>query len=327
MDLEKVVDMEGKILVTGGTGAIGRNLIPLLRNKYGVDNVVVGYNNRIPTGYLAIGPIAKIDVTDKDELKKLIYGENITSIYHLAALLSVAAEKDPDAANRVNTQGLQNVLEVMRERTSNGVNMNGFWASSIAVYGKDIPSENVPENVILKPITVYGKGKVIGEKAIAKYSKTYGIDMRVIRFPGLNGPGKPGPGTTEYAIEMIQSAANNKDYTVPLYPDTLMPMMDMRDAVLGIIGLMSVDKNHIEVGKPYNISAFSFSPKELYALVKRLNPHFKVSYDPDPLKQKIADSWPNTIDDSRARNHWGWKSHYSLIDMVNNIYNEEKKLI
>ncbi len=323
--IEDVVEMEGKILVTGATGAIGRNLVPLLREKYGNDNVIAGYNSRIPQGSLAAGPTVKVNVVNKEELYDIVEKQNVTSIYHLAALLSVAAEKDPQAAEQVNTQGLLNLLDVMAEREKSGKHMTGFWASSIAVYGEGLPRENVPEDVILKPITVYGKGKVAGEKAIADYSKKTGVDMRIIRFPGLNGPGKPGPGTTEYAIEMIQAAAKGDSYTAPLRPDTSMPMMDMRDAVSGIMKLMAAPKDKIDVAKPYNIASFSFSPKELADVVKEFNPRFNVDYSSDEIKQKIADSWPNTIDDSRAKKHWGWKSSISLKEMVRNIYEEAKK--
>jgi len=324
--LDQVVEMEGNILVTGATGAIGRNLVPLLREKYGRDKVIAGYNSRIPQGSLADGPMVQVNVVNKDELYSIVTNPEkpVSSIYHLAALLSVAAEQDPEAAERVNTQGLRNVLDVMAEQVAKGIYMTGFWASSIAVYGEDLPAENVAEDVVLKPFTVYGKGKITGEQAIAEFYKKAGVDVRVIRFPGLNGPGKPGPGTTEYAIEMIQAAANGNEYTVPLRQDTTMPMMDMRDAVQGIMKLMAAPKDKIEVASPYNIAAFSFSPEELAKVVQEFNPSFTVDYNPDELKQRIADSWPNTIDDSRARNQWGWKSDISLKEMIRNIYEDAK---
>ena len=312
--------MEGNILVTGSTGAIGRNLVPLLRERYGNDKVIQGYNRRVPEEGLKV----KVDVSDIGSLRDTVRKHEISSIYHLAALLSVAAEEDPDAAERVNTQGLRNVLDVMTEQVAKGNYMTGFWASSIAVYGEDLLTENVAEDVVLKPFTVYGKGKVTGEQAIAEFYKTAGVEVRVIRFPGLNGPGKPGPGTTEYAIEMIQAAANGNEYTVPLRQDTTMPMMDMRDAVQGIMQLMAAPKDKIEVAKPYNIAAFSFSPEELARVVQEFNPSFTVDYNSDELKQRIADSWPNTIDDSRARKDWGWKSTISLKEMVRNIYEDAK---
>jgi len=319
--LDQVVEMEGNILVTGATGAIGRDLIPLLREKYGNDKVIAGYNRRVPEE----DPKIKVDVSDIGALRAIVRDKGVSSIYHLAALLSVAAEQDPEAAERVNTQGLRNVLDVMAEQVADGKNMTGFWASSIAVYGEDLPAENVAEDVVLKPITVYGKGKVAGEQAIAEFYRTAGVEMRVIRFPGLNGPGTPGPGTTEYAIEMIQAAANGNNYTVPLRQDTIMPMMDRGgDAVPGIMQIMDAPKSKIEVASPYNIAAFSFSPEELAKVVKEFNSSFTVDYNPDELKQRIADSWPNTIDDSRARNQWGWKSAISLKEMVRNIFEEAK---
>ena len=316
--------MEGNILVTGATGAIGRNLVPLLRGKYGKEKVIVGYNSRLPKGTLADGPMVQIDVTNKEKLRKIIIENQVSSIYHLAALLSVAAEKNPELAERVNIGGLQNVLDIIVEESKKGNSIKIFWPSSIAVYGKDLPSEDIAEDVTLKPITVYGKGKVKGEKSIIKFCKEHGIDARVIRFPGLNGPGKPGPGTTEYAIEMIQSAAKNQNYLVPLKENTRLPMMDMRDAVRGIMDFMATPKNKIEVGKAYNIAAFSFSPKELFENIKEFNPSFTVEYKPDKLKQKIAGSWPDTIDDSRAREHWEWEPNISLKEMVRNIYGSEK---
>ncbi|MBU1111274.1 MAG: NAD-dependent epimerase/dehydratase family protein [archaeon] len=316
--------MEGNILVTGATGAIGRNLVPLLREKYGVNKVIVGYNSRIPQGSLADGPTVQVNVVNKNELYDIVTKQKVSCIYHLAALLSVAAEKDPKAAERVNTQGLRNVLDIMAEQVAKGNKMTGFWASSIAVYGEGLPTENVAEDVVLNPITVYGKEKIVGEQAIAEFCKTAGVDVRIIRFPGLNGPGKPGPGTTEYAIEMIQAAAKGNHYTAPLRQDTIMPMMDMRDAVRAIMQLMTAPTETIEVGKPYNIAAFSFSPEELAKVVKEFNPSFTVEYEPNELMQKIADSWPNTIDDSRARKQWGWKSTVSLKEMVRNIYEAAK---
>jgi len=312
--------MEGNILVTGATGAIGRNLVPLLRDKYGKDKVIAGYNRRVPEE----GPKVRVDVSDIGTLRNIVREHEVSSIYHLAALLSVAAEKDPEAAERVNTQGLQNVLDVMAEQAKEGKPMTGFWASSIGVYGEDLPTEDVAEDVVLKPITVYGKGKVLGEEVIKKVYETAGVDLRIIRFPGLNGPGKPGPGTTEYAIEMIQASAESDHYTVPLRQDTTMPMMDMRDAVQGIMQLMAAPKDKVEVASPYNIAAFSFSPKELVKVVQEFNSSFSVDYSPDVDKQRIADSWPNTIDDSRARNQWGWESTITLKEMVRNIFEAAK---
>ncbi len=300
--------MDNKILVIGATGAIGRNLVPALREKYGNENVIAGYNRRVPQGELAEGPIVQIDVTDKSMLRKIVDSHDVVSIYNLAALLSVAAEKNPELAERVNMGGLMNVLDIMTD------DMTGFWASSIAVYGPGIPKRDVSEDVTFNPITVYGKGKVKGEIAIAESGK----NMRVIRFPGLNGPGEPGPGTTEYAIEMIQAAAKGDHYIVPLRKDTKMPMMDMRDAVRAIMMLMSAEK----VGKTYNISAFSFSPEQLAEVVREFNSDFEVDYQPDEMKQNIADSWPESLDDSRARKDWGWEPAYSLKEMVKNIYKE-----
>ena len=324
--LDQVVEMEGNILVTGATGAIGRNLVPLLREKYGTDKVIAGYNSRIPQGSLADGPMVQVNVVNKAELYSIVTNpeRKVSSIYHLAALLSVAAEEDPEKAEQVNTQGLQNVLDIMAEQVADGKNMTGFWASSIGVYGKGLPAENVAEDVMLDPITVYGKGKVVGEKVIKEFYEKNGVDVRIIRFPGLNGPGKPGPGTTEYAIRMIQAAANGNDYTVPLRQDTTMPMMDMRDAVQGIMKIIDAPKDKIEVASPYNIAAFSFSPEELLKVVQEFNPSFTVEYSPDEGMQGTADSWPNTIDDSRARIQWGWKSTISLKEMVRNIFEEAK---
>jgi nucleoside-diphosphate-sugar epimerase len=278
----------------------------------------------LPYFFRSKGTKFQIDVTDKEKLRKIITENKVVSIYHLAALLSVAAEKNPRLAEKVNIGGLQNVLDLIVEESKKGNPIKFFWPSSIAVYGEDLPSEDVSEDVVLRPITVYGKGKVKGEKSIIKFCEEHGIDARIIRFPGLNGPGKPGPGTTEYAIEMIQSAAKNQNYLVPLKEDTRLPMMDMRDAVKGIMDFMSAPKNKIEVGKAYNIAAFSFSPKELFETIKKFNPSFTVKYQPDELKQKIANSWPNTVDDSRARKHWKWEPNVSLKEMVRNIYNSEK---
>ncbi|MBI2140830.1 NAD-dependent epimerase/dehydratase family protein [Candidatus Woesearchaeota archaeon] len=323
-----------KGMVSGAVGAIGRRLVPALRGQYGSELVVAGYNNTPLTGVLAEGPSAKVDVTDMAALRLIIEKYNIKTIYHLAALLSIAAEKNPARAQEVNTTGFMNVLEAARE-----YGLKVFWPSSIAVFGPDAPKQDTPQDAPLNPVTVYGKGKVAGELQGKKYFEEYGVDFRSVRFPGLNDRlaegEKPGPGTTEYAMDMIAAAKENRPYKSPLRADTMLPMMDMRDAIRAILGIMGAPAKNITIRTSYNLAAVSFTPAMLQAEIRRQvdRPGFKVSYDEiDQMKQGIADSWPDRIGGSVARRDWrwnlggsvarrdwGWKHLYGLPEMVKHM--------
>lgn len=318
-----VVEMENKKghFVPGAAGAIGRRLVPALRGQYGSELVVAGYNNTPLTGVLAEGPSVRADVTDIDALRSIIKGYNIGTIYHLAALLSVAAEKNPERAQEVNTAGFMNVLEVARE-----YGLRVFWPSSIAVFGPDAPRQDTPQDAPLNPVTVYGKGKVAGELRGREYFEKHGVDFRSVRFPGLNDRlavgERPGPGTTEYAMDMIAAAKENRPYKSPLRADTMLPMMDMRDAIRAILGIMGAPAKNITIRTSYNLAAASFTPAELEAEIRRQvdKPGFEVSYDEiDKMKQGIADSWPGSIDDRAARRDWRWNHAYGFAEMVTHM--------
>jgi len=322
---QKVVEMgkERASFISGAAGAIGRRLVPALRGQYGSELVVAGYNNTPLTGVLADGPSAKVDVTDMAALRSIIEKYNIGTFYHLAALLSVAAEKNPKRAQEVNTTGLRNVLEVARE-----YGLRVFWPSSIAVFGPDAPKQDTHQDAPLNPVTVYGKGKVAGELRGREYFEKHGVDFRSVRFPGLNDRlavgERPGPGTTEYAMDMIAAAKENRPYKSPLRADSMLPMMDMRDAIRAILSIMGAPASDIRIRTSYNLAAVSFTPAMLEAEIRRQvdKPGFEVSYDEiDEMKQGIADSWPDSIGDPAARRDWGWKPAYGLAGMIKHMLN------
>lgn len=314
---EKVVSMENRILVTGAAGAIGRRLVPELREQYGTDLVVAGYNRTPLTGLLASGPMERVNVVDKDALRATIERHDIGTVYHLAAMLSIAAEKNPELAKEVNEKGFTNVLELAGE-----YKLRLFWPSSIAVFGPAAPKDNTPQDAPLDPTTNYGKAKVLSEQQGETYFNEQGVDFRSVRLPGVNDRleegEKPGPGTTEYVMDMVYAAKKNKPYVSPLRPDTMLPMMDMRDVIGAIKQIMAVPKEQINIHTSYNLDGMSFTPEQLEKSIRELinSPNFKVSYEIDSLKQPIADSWPDSIDDSAARKDWDWKPKYDLTKMV-----------
>lgn len=311
-----------RILVTGGAGAIGRNLLPSLYVAYGPQAIVAGYN-RTPLAGLPKGILsAQVDVSDEVKLRSVIedYELNGGDIYHFAALLSIAAEQDPERARRVNMGGLTNVLELAKE-----YGMKVFWPSSIAVFGSTAPKYNTPQDAQLDPEFEYGRNKVDGERLLKQFFDEFGIDVRSVRYPGLIGPGKPGPGTTEYSIEMIYAAVRGEPYTTPLKPDTALPMMDMRDAIRAALEIMAVPKERIKIRTSYNLSAMSFTPEQLAEEIKKHIPTFEIYYEPDSLKQRVADSWPNSINDQSARDHWGWRHQYGLVETTEYMIQEIRK--
>lgn len=331
-NLEQVVNMENKILVTGAAGAIGRRLLLLLREQYGNDLVVAGWNTTELKGSLASGPMEKVNVVDKDALEATIKQYNIGTVYHLAAKLSVAAEEDPELAEKVNVTGFTNVLELAGKH-----NLKVFWPSSIAVYGPGAPKDNTPQDAALNPITGYGKAKVIGEQQGETYFNKYGVDFRSVRLPGINDRleegEKPGPGTTEYVMDMIYAIKNNMPYECPLDENTMLPMMDMNDAVEAIKQIMAAPKEQIKIRTSYNIDSISFTPRQLEDEIRKFvgKPgsnmdisNFKVSYKPDVSdepgvlkRQNIANSWPHSIDGSKATKDWECKElQYNLPKMV-----------
>jgi nucleoside-diphosphate-sugar epimerase len=304
-----------RILVTGATGQIGSELVPELREIYGVENVIVGVHTRPPSEDLKEGPTDDVDVTEKGSIENSVKKYDIDTIYHMAAILSVKGEENPWLAWDVNMNGTYNVLEIAREQEIRQV----FCPSSIAVFGPETPRENTPQETVLRPRTMYGLTKVAGELLCDYYFNRFGIDVRGVRYPGIiSNKTLPGGGTTDYAVEIFYEAIKNKKYTCFLEPESTLPMMYMPDCIKATIDLMQAPLENLKHHSDFNLAAFSFSPKELAAEIKKQISGFEIRYEPDE-RQKIADSWPKTIDDSAAREEWGWKPEYDLESMVKDM--------
>jgi len=305
-----------RILVTGATGQIGSELTMELRKRYGGDNVVAAGHRRKPSEKLVeSGPFEYIDVTDRGSIEKVVKKHDIDTIYHLAAILSAKGEENPQIAWNVNVNGLYNVLEIAREHGLVRV----FWPSSIAVFGPETPRVNTPQNTILIPRTIYGVTKVTGELLCNYYFLRFGLDVRSVRYPGIiSSETLPGGGTTDYAVEMFYEAIKKKRYVCFVRKDTVLPMMYMPDCIKAAIDLMEADPSRIKCHLGYNVAGTSFSAGELAAEIKEHIPEFECEYKPD-FRQKIADSWPTSIDDSVAREEWGWKPTYDLAAMTKDM--------
>ncbi|HPI54980.1 MAG TPA: NAD-dependent epimerase/dehydratase family protein [Chitinophagaceae bacterium] len=304
-----------KILVIGACGQIGVELTTELRKIHGAQNVVAGDLRDEHELLKGTGPYVSCDVMNKEMLHVLIIRHNITQVYLLAAILSATGEKNPSLAWHINMQSLLNVLEIAKEEKLSKV----YWPSSIAVFGPSSPKQNTPQHTIIEPTTVYGISKFAGEQWCAYYHKNYGVDVRSLRYPGLiSYKSAPGGGTTDYAIEIYIEALRDKDYTCFLSEDTYLPMMYMPDAIRATIELMEAPAEKISVRSSYNLSGMSFSPKEIGASIKQHIPEFQLDYKPD-FRQKIADSWPASIDDSLARTDWNWKPQFDLEAMTSDM--------
>jgi len=301
------------ILVTGSTGQIGSELTMELRRKYGKDNVVAAGHKRKPSEQLSeSGPFEYVDITDKASIERGVKDYDIDTIYHLAAVLSAVGEANPQLAWHVNMDGLYNVLEVAREYKLNRI----FWPSSIAAFGPNVSRVNTPQEAALIPRSMYGVTKVAGELLCNYYFLKYGLDVRSLRYPGIIGSETlPGGGTTDYAVEIFYEAIKKKRYVCFVREDTVLPMMFMPDCIKATIDLMEADGTKIRVRTSYNINGLSFSAGELAAEIKRHIPEFVCDYKPD-FRQKIADSWPMSLDDSAARRDWDWKPKYDLASMT-----------
>lgn len=304
--------IKDRILVIGASGQIGVELTLRLRKIYGNSNVVASDLREENELLRGTGPYVQLDVTNKEMLHVQVIRQNITQIYLLAAILSATGEKNPNLAWNLNMTGLLNVLEVAREENIEKL----YWPSSIAVFGPTSPRQNCPQRTVIEPTTVYGISKYAGEFWCNYYFQRYGMDVRSLRYPGLiSYKSAPGGGTTDYAVEIFHEALENKSYDCFLKEDTYLPMMYMPDAIRATIELMEAPREKIKVRTSYNLSALSFSPKEIAAEIKKHIPDFKINYAPD-YRQEIADSWPQSIDDSHARADWGWKHEYSLEAMT-----------
>ena len=305
-----------RILVTGATGQIGSELTIELRKKYGGDNVIAAGHRRKPSEKLVnSGPFEYIDVTDRESVEKLVKKYDINIIYHLAAVLSAIGEEKPQIAWKVNMNGLYNILEIAREHGLVRI----FWPSSMAVFGQEAPRVNTPQDAVLIPHTMYGVTKVAGELLCNYYFLRFGLDVRSVRYPGvISSETLPGGGTTDYAVEIFYQAIRKKRYTCFVREDTVLPMMYMPDCIKAAIDLMEADSSRITCRTSYNVTGMSFSAGELASEIQRYIPEFECEYKPD-FRQKIADSWPMSIDDSVAREEWGWKPTYDLAAMTKDM--------
>ncbi|MEO7046532.1 MAG: NAD-dependent epimerase/dehydratase family protein [Ferruginibacter sp.] len=310
-----------KILVIGASGQIGVELTLALRKLYGNANVVASDLREENPLLHGTGPYVSLDVMNKEMLHVQVIRQGITQIYLLAAILSATGEKNPALAWHLNMQSLLNVLDIAKEETLTKI----YWPSSIAVFGPTSPKANCPQKTIIEPSTVYGISKYAGEFWCNYYAAKYGVDVRSLRYPGLiSYKSAPGGGTTDYAVEIYQEALDEKEYTCFLNSETYLPMMYMPDAIRATIELMEAPKEKIGIRTSYNLSGMSFSPAEIAAEIKKHIPEFEMKYKPD-YRQAIADSWPQSIDDSVATADWGWKPKYTLETMTKDMLENLQK--
>lgn len=300
-----------RILVTGALGQIGSELVPELRARHGEDTVVAS-DIRVPSGSLTDGPFEVLDVTNFRQLQDLVRRQEIGTIYHLAALLSATAEERPHVAWEINMGGLYKVLEVARENRC-----ALFHPSSIAAFGPGTPRVATPQDTLQRPNTIYGVTKVAGELLCDYYAKRFGVDVRGLRFPGLiSHVAPPGGGTTDYAVAIFYDALKYGRYECFLGPQTRLDMMYMPDAIRAVVELMDADGTQLVHRNAFNLAAVNFTPEELAVEIRKHLPGFTIEYDVDPVRQAIADSWPQSLDDSAARAEWGWRPRYDLAAMT-----------
>ena len=305
-----------KILVTGAVGQIGSELTLALRQKYGNDNVIAtGHKTKPSEKLLNSGPFELINCTDINTIEAVVKKHNIDSVYHLAALLSAVAEANPQLAWDVNMNGLYNTLEVARE-----YKCALFTPSSIGSFGPSTPLDNTPQDTTQRPNTIYGVTKVAGELLCDYYYKRFGVDTRGVRYPGIiSYETLPGGGTTDYAVEIYYEAIKHKKYTCFLKEGTYLDMMYMPDAIKAAIDLMEAEPGKLKHRNAFNVTAMSFAPEHIAAEIKKTIPEFSIDYKVDPVRQAIAETWPNNMDDSVARQEWGWKPKYNLASMTKDM--------
>jgi nucleoside-diphosphate-sugar epimerase len=306
-----------RCLVTGAFGQIGAELTPALRDTHGAENVWAT-GRRLRPDSSSAGPAEQLDVTDRTALEDAFRRLEIDTVYHLAARLSAVAEDDPVAAWTVNTDGLRNVLEAARVTGVRQV----FFPSSIAVFGPETPPTDVPQDTVMRPTTVYGIAKVAGELLCDYYVHRYGLDVRGVRYPGVISSGSlPGGGTTDYAVEIFYAALEEGRYTCFVREDCVLPMIYMPDCINAALMLMDAPLESLRHHNSFNVTAMSFSAGELAAAIRERLPEFECSYEPDE-RQAIADSWPRSLDDSAARQEWGWSPRYDLDGMVDDMISQ-----
>jgi nucleoside-diphosphate-sugar epimerase len=302
-----------KILIIGAGGQIGVELTARLSEMYGSSNVVASDLKNSPA--LANNPFETLDALNKKALFDIVSKHGVTHVYHLAALLSATGEQNPMFAWKLNMESLFNVLDLAKEKHISKI----YWPSSIAVFGPTTPRENTPQYTVMEPSTVYGISKQAGERWCEWYFHKYGVDVRSLRYPGLIGwKSAPGGGTTDYAVHIFHEALSKGSYECFLSENTALPMMHMEDAIRATVEIMHAPAEKIKIRGSYNLGGISFSPKEIAAEIKKHIPNFTISYKPD-FRQAIADSWPRSIDDTEARKDWGWKEHYDLPKLVENM--------
>lgn len=314
-----------KILITGALGQIGSELTERLRKDYSATSIIAS-NRRIKEGHeelIESGPFEIVDINNPKQVAEVVTKYKVDTIINLAAILSAVGENDPQACWDVNMNGLYNVLEIAREK-----NIAVYNPSSIAAFGPSTPKDDTPQVTIQRPTTMYGVTKVSGELLCDYYYLKYGLDTRGVRFPGLiSHKTLPGGGTTDYAVHIYYEALRKKKYTSFIGEGTKMDMMYMPDAIDAIVDLMKADPSKLVNRNAYNVSAMSFDPEDIANSIKKIIPDFKLSYDVDPERQSIADSWPNSLDDSAAREEWGWNPKYDLDKMSEDMLEKLKNKI
>lgn len=315
--------MQGNILIIGATGQIGTELTLALRAKHGNETVIASDIRMTDDPVFQSGPFEILNVLDRAQLESVIARHNIRQVYQLAALLSATSEKYPEKAWDLNMNGLFHILEIARSGKLDRV----FWPSSIAAFGPNTPPDHTPQFTIMEPSSVYGISKLAGERWCEYYFRKFGVDVRSVRYPGLIGfRSEPGGGTTDYAVDIFYHALETGKYVCFLGPDTMLPMMMMEDAINATIGIMEAEPSAVKIRGSYNLSGISFTPAQLAEEIRRHIPEFDISYTPD-FRQALADSWPNSIDDSHAREDWDWNHTYDLSRLVSVMIREIRKKV
>ncbi len=309
-----------KILVIGASGQIGSDLVLELRKRFGADNIIASDIREPMKEVLEGGPYVELNAMNKTDIEKVVDDYKITEVYHLAAILSGNAEKNPAMAWDINMNSLFIILDIAKEKKLNKI----FWPSSIAVFGPGTQKNNTPQNDFMDPNTVYGISKLAGERWCEYYFEKYGVDVRSVRYPGLiSYKAEAGGGTTDYAVEIFYEAVKNNKYECFLSEETALPMMYMDDAIDVTISLMETDAKNIKVRSSYNLAGISFNPIQLAEEVKKQNPDFKITYKPD-FRQTIAESWPQSINDSVLVEQLGWTPKFDITAMTEVMYREIK---
>lgn len=301
-----------KILIIGACGQIGSELTFKLREIYGLNNVIASDIRKGEQDVFKTGPFEIVDAMNYDQVAAVIEKHQINEVYLMAALLSATAEKNPAFAWDLNMNSLFHVLNLAKDGKINKI----FWPSSIAVFGPTTPKQNTPQYTVMEPTTVYGISKQAGERWCEYYFNKFGVDVRSIRYPGLiSWKTPPGGGTTDYAVDIYYKAVAENKYTCFLSENTELPMMYMDDAIKATIGIMQADKDQVKIRSSYNLAAMSFTPKQIAQVIANEKPGFEITYEPD-FRQEIADSWPSSINDTEAREHWGWQHNFDLETMT-----------